>query len=85
MNMLKKLANLFKTQNSNSPNFKFNGTDFMNVLKTAALVGVASAFTYFAEAFTKLDFGQLNVLIPVLVVPLLQFVQSWLADNTPKK
>lgn len=84
MNLLKKLADLFKTQNSNSLPFKFNGTDFVNVLKTSALVGAASAFAYFAESFTKLDFGQLNVLVPMLVVPLFQLVQTWLADHTPK-
>ena len=66
----------------NSKAFSFNKTDFINVLKNAALVGLAAVLTYFGQNLTKFDLGPVWIMLVPVVSTVIDSVVKWANDNT---
>jgi hypothetical protein len=62
--------------------FSFNKTDLVNVLKNAALVGLAAVLTYFGENLTKFDLGPMWIMLVPVVSTLIDSAVKWVNDNT---
>ena len=66
----------------NSKAFSFNKKDFLNVLKNAALVGLAAVLTYLGQNLTKFDLGPMWIMLVPVVSTIIDSVVKWANDNT---
>ncbi len=62
--------------------FSYNGTDFIKTLRTAALVALCVGIVQGIEYVNLYDFGEMDNLISMILVPFADGVRRWAKDNS---
>lgn len=76
---------VFEEKKEGSPRFVFNMDDLMTVLKTALMVGAATALTFLVDNLGKIEMGENLLIFVPMVTMALNAVIRWVKDNTYKK